>query len=106
MKLEKAIAASSDENLPTKKLKVDHNNTRVSARFYLLKSCLEMERSLRVYNTLNPQPEFPSDEDWKSCVDFEAVLNITRGLTTVSQYEKKFIAAMIIVVKIQTYQKN
>ena len=65
-----------------------------------------MERSLRVYNTLNPQPEFPSDEDWKSCVDFEAVLNITRGLTTVSQYEKKFISAMIIVVKIQTYQKH
>ena len=31
MKLEKAIAASSDENLPTKKLKVDHNNTRAAA---------------------------------------------------------------------------
>ena len=46
----------------------------------------------------------PDAYDWKVAREFEGVLNISRALTTIAQYESKYNAAYGPVVKLTVYK--
>ena len=55
--------------------------------------------------SLDHHPEnWPDTHDWKVAREFEGVLNVSRALTTIAQYESKYNAACGPVVKLMVYK--
>ena len=100
--LKQIVARHPD--IPDVKVQVDHNDTRVAARHGLLLSSLRMKKAMEFYN-IDCHPEnWPDAYDWKVAREFEGVLNVSRALTTIAQYESKYNAAYGPVVKLMVYK--
>ena len=92
-------------SVPDVKLKVDNNTTRVASEHGLLLSVLRMNRPLKMYKFRNPSAFVIEDGDWTAWAEFEAVLHISQVLTTLAQYETKYVAAFGPLVKMRVYKK-
>ena len=99
----KAIVARHPD-VPDVKVQVDHNDTRVAARHGLLFSSLRMKKAMEIYNVEHQPESWPDVYDWRIGREFEGVLNISRALTTIAQYESKYNAAYGPVVKLMVYK--
>ena len=91
-------------DIPDIKVQVDHNNTRVAARHGLQLSSLRMKKAMEMYSIDHHPDNWPDTYDWKVGREFEGVLNISRALTTIAQYESKYNAAYGPVVKMMVYK--
>jgi len=91
-------------DIPDVKVQVDHNDTRVAARHGLLLSSLRMKKAMELYSLDHHPENWPDTYDWKVAREFEGVLNISRALTTIAQYESKYNAAYGPVVKLMVYK--
>jgi hypothetical protein len=77
------------------KLKVDLNDTRVSARHGLLYSEIRLNKGLKLYALANEQPSWQLTADqWQALTEVEAVLAISNELTVFVQNETAFTAAI------------
>ena len=72
-------------------IKQDLRGTRMSSFHQLVRSTLNVKKSLGLYfmTTRNEQGltvmDFLSTEDWKFALEVEAILNISKDLVTISQ---------------------
>jgi hypothetical protein len=72
---------------PELKIKVDLNTTRGAAQHGLLNSDLKLIRLLSIYMIVhNDTPQLTISE-WESIAEIEEILNISKDLTTLMQYE-------------------
>jgi hypothetical protein len=76
------------------KLKVDLNDTRVSARHGLLYSEIRLNKGLKLYAIANEQPWQLTAAQWQALTEVEAVLVISKELTVFVQNETAFTAAI------------
>lgn len=86
-------------------VKVDLNGTRVAAPHGLLLSSIRMNRALRLYSIHHPEAFVVSVDDWKTCAEFEAVLNISQLTTELAQKENAFVAAIFPLIKQLVYAR-
>ena len=87
------------------KIKVDLNTTRVAAQHGLLKSGLKLNRLLRLYMTVhNDAPQLTISE-WESIAEIEGILNISKDLTTLMQYENIYNGAFGQIIKHVTLER-
>ena len=84
---------------PAIKVKVDLNGTRVATQHGLLHSLMRLNRLLRMYMAATPDAPYLSDVDWVTLSEIESVLNISKSLTTLMQYETKYNGAFGQVIK-------
>ena len=85
--------------LPTNQLQQDLNGTRIAAKHNLLRSCLRAKRGTHEYCVqFNIEP-FLTPDEWKSVLEFEAMLRETSRLTTIFQNEEKLNSAYGPVVR-------
>ena len=101
MKLDNLLDRNKD--LPNAKIQRDLNETRISARWNLLCSSLRMKKPMRLYE-VEHGIAFLSEQDWKAGLDFEAVLNCSRKLCTLSQCENYFVASFGAVVRMDCHR--
>jgi len=86
------------------RIQVDLNDTRIAAEHGLLISEIRLSRALKMYQLAHPSAYVFSAEDWVVMVEFEAVLHMTQILTTLAQYEMKYMAAYGPAVTLMVYQ--
>ena len=90
---------------PELKIQVDLNTTRVAAQHGLLSSELKLNRLLRLYMTVhNDAPQLSSSE-WDSIAEIEGILNISKDLTTLMQYENIYNGAFGQIIKHVTLKR-
>ena len=92
-----------NKDLPNAKIQRDLNETRISARWNLLCSSLRMKKPMRLYE-VDCGITLLTEEDWNAGLDFEAVLNCSRKLCTLSQCEKYYVAAFGAVVRMDCHR--
>ena len=85
----KAIIARHPD-IPDVKVQVDHNDTRVATRHELLLSSLRMKKAMDIYSLDHHPENWPDTYYWKVAKALEGVLNISRALTTIAQYESTY----------------
>ena len=76
------------------KPKIDHNGTRVAAQYFLFKNNLRLNKALQHFGDVVPaSSKFPKIlmHEWELASGIFGVLDITRLLCTVSQYEDKYV---------------
>ena len=76
------------------KLKLDLNDTRVSARHSLLYSEIRLNKGLKLYALAKEQPWQLTAAQWQAVTEVEAVLAISNKLTVFVQNETAFTAAI------------
>jgi hypothetical protein len=76
------------------KLKLDLNDTRVSARHGLLYSEIRLNKGLKLYGIANEQSWQLTPAQWQALTEVEAVLAISKELTVFVQNETAFTAAI------------
>jgi hypothetical protein len=90
---------------PELKIKVDLNTTRIAAQQGLLNSELKLNRLLRLYMTVhNDAPQLTISE-WDSIAEIEGILNISKDLTTLMQYENIYNGAFGQIIKHVTLER-
>jgi hypothetical protein len=90
---------------PELKIKVDLNTTRVAAQHGLLNSELKLNRLLRLYMTVhNDAPQLTSSE-WDTIAEVEGILNISKDLTTLMQFENLYNGAFGQIIKHVTLKR-
>ena len=81
---------------PIIKSNVDNNGTRVAAQQRLPDSLIPFNNGLHIYQVQNRGSIRDSvtvtDTNWQQFGEFEAVLNNTQVVTTMAQYEYRYVA--------------
>jgi len=90
---------------PELKIQVDLNSTRVAAQHGLLYSELKLNRLLRLYMSVHADAPQLTDSEWDSIGEIEGVLNITKDLTTLMQYENLYNGAFGQIIKNVTIKR-
>lgn len=90
---------------PKIKIQVDLNGTRVAAQHGLFFSELRLNRLLRVYQIKHAPDWTITEADWQGIAEIEAVLDITRTLTTLVQEEKSFVGAYGPLLRAMTLRR-
>ena len=79
--------------LTTNQLEQDHNCSRIVTAFKLLKSSLRTKRGTPFcYKKFNT-PQFLAEDDWKTIIEFKAILRDKSRLTLVCQNKEKINGA-------------
>lgn len=87
---------------PRVRFQLDLNGTRVAAQHGLLLSSIRLNRSVKVYAAQSNPTWALSGEQWQSMAEIEAVLDITRTMSTLAQSESSFLGAYGPVLKAMT----
>jgi len=90
---------------PELRIKVDLNTTRVAAQHSLLHSELLLNRLLRLYMSVHSDAPQITDSEWDSVAEIEGVLNISKDLTTLMQYEHLYNGAFGQIIKHVTLKR-
>jgi hypothetical protein len=90
---------------PEIRIKVDLNTTRVAAQHNLLHSELQLNRLLRLYMSVHSDTPQMTDAEWDSIAEIEGVLNISKDLTTLMQYEHLYNGAFGQIIKHVTLKR-
>ena len=75
LKLSKII--DEDNDIPNASIKVDLNDTLISAKHNLYYRCLRMQQAMRIYKMAHNITKFSTASDWEADKEFEAILDIT-----------------------------
>jgi len=81
------------KNQPEMRIQVDLNTTRVATQHGLLHSELLLNRLLRLYMSVHVDAPKFYDDDWDATAEIEGILNISKNLTTLMQYEHLYNGA-------------
>ena len=84
---------------PELKLKVDLNTTRVAAQHGLLYSDVKLNRLLRLYMDAHDDALQLNDFECDVIAEIEGILNISKDLTTLMQYENLYNGAFGQIIK-------
>jgi hypothetical protein len=87
------------------RLKLDLNKTRVTAMHNLLLSVIRMKPGIVTYTaacTTTPKELLMTPMDYDDLVGFEAVLDITRIVTTLAQFEQHLLHSYRVLMKVLT----
>ncbi len=88
---------------PEIKIQVDLNTTRVAEQHGLLNTELNLNHLLRMYMSVhNDAPQLTTSE-WDNIAEIEGILNISKDLTTLMQFENLYNGAYGQII---TYFKN
>ncbi len=90
---------------PELRIKVDLNTTRVAAQHSLLYSELQLNRLLRLYMSVHSDAPQLIESEWDSLAEIESVLNISKDLTTLMQYEHLYNGAFGQIIKHVTLKR-
>jgi hypothetical protein len=90
---------------PEIRIKIDLNTTRVAAQHSLLHSELQLNRLLRLYMSVHNDAPQLTDSEWDSIAEIESVLNISKDLTTLMQYEHLYNGAFGQIIKHVTLKR-
>ncbi len=90
---------------PEIRIKVDLNTTRVAAQHSLLHSELLLNRLLRLYMSVHNEAPQIIESEWDSIAEIEGVLNISKDLTTLMQYEHLYNGAFGQIIKHVTLKR-
>lgn len=83
-------------NGPKIRLKVDLNETRVTAKHNLLHSCLRMHKPLKSYalaQTPSP-PWMLTEAEWTTSAELESIMQVTDEAVKLCQHEKLYLGAV------------
>ena len=80
-------------DIPTARLRLDLNTTRVSARWNLLYSCIRQHKLLRLHEATKNPAEKMSDGDWESAAQVEACMFLSQPASKLTQTEKHPVKA-------------
>ena len=86
-------------------IKVDLNTTRVAAQHSLLHSELLLNRLLRLYTSVHNDAPQIFDSEWDSIAEIEGVLNISKDLATLMQYEHSYNGSFGQIIKHVTLKR-
>ena len=90
---------------PELRIQVDLNTTRVAAQHGLLYSELKLNRLLRLYMSVHTDVPQVSDSEWDAMAEIEGILNISKDLTTLMQYEHLYNGAFGQIIKQVTLKR-
>mmetsp|Transcript_17226 Transcript_17226/g.55920 ORF Transcript_17226/g.55920 Transcript_17226/m.55920 type:complete len:852 (-) Transcript_17226:375-2930(-) len=100
------LAMSKGIDGPEIRLKLDLNETRVTARHSLLHSELRLNRALKCYQLQHAKvPWKVTEKDWEHIAEFEAVMRITDTPTKLVQSESLYLGACAAALKIDMIAK-
>ena len=93
---------------PIIKSNVDNNGIRVAAQQRLLESLIPFNNGLHIYQVQNRgsirDSVTATDANWRQFGEFEAVLNNTQVVTTIAQYEDRYVASYGHIMNLLTYK--
>ena len=90
---------------PELKIQVDLNTTRVAAQQGLLNTELKLNRLLRLYMTVHSDAPQLTSSEWDTLAEIEGILNISKDLTTLMQFENLYNGAFGQIIKHVTLQR-
>ena len=90
---------------PELNVQVDLNTTRVAAQLGLLNNELTLNRQMRLYVTVHTDaPQLPPSK-WESLAKIEGILNISKDLSILMQFEKIYNGDFGQIIKHVTLQR-
>ena len=93
------LQESTPGGFATIRIKVDLNETRVSAVYFLLLSEIRLNKPLQAYAAMNEVTWKLTLEEWQSVAEIESILGISATHATFVQNEKRCTAAFGVPMK-------